>query len=216
MKNGLTQRQKQLLEIIYNNIQSSGYPPSFGEMKQELGVSSNQSVMDLLNKLIQKRLIKREEGTARAISILPLGYQSINKPILAQILGTATAGTPTEAVVAVGEWQALRGVHDNLIQLKGELSFIKVNGDSMINAGINNGDLVLIKKQQEFISGNIVLARVRADEFTIKRFISEDKPPYVYLKPENPNYDLIPFEDDTELIGKVMFIYKNGTLIPID
>ena len=207
MKNSLTPRQKQLLEIIFNYINNSGYAPSFEEMKQELGVSSNQSILDLLKKLI---------GTARGISILPLGCELIDKPIITPIIGTTTAGTPTEAVVAVGEWQALRGVHENLSQLKGELSFIKINGDSMINAGINNGDLVLIRKQQEFVSGNIVLARVRADEFTIKRFISEDKPPYVYLKPENPAYGLIPFEDDTELIGKVMFIYKNGTLVPID
>lgn len=216
MKNSLTSRQKQLLEIIYEYIKNSGYAPSFEEMKQELRVSSNQSVSDLLKKLINKKSIKRNGGTARGISVLPLGCKIINKPVITPILGTATAGTPTEAVVAVGEWQEIKGVHEKLIQLKGDLSFIHIHGDSMINAGINNGDLVLVRKQQEFISGNIVLARVRADEFTIKRFISEDKPPYLYLKPENPAYDIILFEDDTEMIGRVLFIYKNGTLIPLD
>lgn len=216
MKNSLTKRQKQLLSIIYDFFSTTGYPPSFEEMRESLGVASNQSVIDLLKKLLDKKVIKRDEGTARGISILPLGCEIINKPIITPVIGAAFAGTPAEAVINIGEWQEIKGVHEKLTQLKGDLQFIHVHGDSMINAGINDGDLVLVRKQPEFISGDIVLARVRGDEFTIKRFISEDKPPYVYLKPENPKYEVIPFEDETSMIGKILFIYKNGTLIPID
>ena len=79
----------------------------------------------------------------------------------------------------------------------------------MINAGINDGSIVLIKEQKEFVSGDIVLAQV-GDDTTVKRFISEDKPPYLYLKPENPKYNIIFFTDQVELKGKVISIVDNG------
>lgn len=79
----------------------------------------------------------------------------------------------------------------------------------MINAGIDDGDLVLVQEKTEFVSGEIVLADVEG-EYTIKRFISEDKPPYTYLKPENPEYPLILFKDNTELKGKVLSCLKNN------
>ena len=80
----------------------------------------------------------------------------------------------------------------------------------MINAGIEDGDVVLVREAKEFVSGEIVLAET-PEGTTVKRFISEDKPPYVYLKPENPNYENILFTDDVELKGKISSIMKNGT-----
>ena len=79
----------------------------------------------------------------------------------------------------------------------------------MINAGIDDGDVVLVKSQKEFVSGEVVLAQIGSDS-TVKRFMSEDKPPYVYLKPENPKYKNILFSDDAELKGKVISVLKNG------
>ena len=79
----------------------------------------------------------------------------------------------------------------------------------MINAGIDDGDMVLVKKEKEFTSGNIVLARI-GSESTVKRFISDDKPPYVYLKPENPKYKIIPATDEVTLEGLVISVLKNG------
>lgn len=206
MKKKITSRQKELLSIIYEYIKNSGYPPSFEEMKESLGVSSNQSVIDLLAKLDKQDLIKRNESAARSITITPLGYEILKKPPLVAFLGETSAGSPIEAIEIPGEWQA---VSSEVARLKDEIFLLKISGDSMINAGIDNGDVVLVKSQKEFYSGDVVLAELR-DESTIKRFISEDKPPYVYLKPENPKYDVILFEDEMRLVGKVISVLKNG------
>ena len=79
----------------------------------------------------------------------------------------------------------------------------------MVNAGIDDGDAVLVQTKKEFVSGEIVYAQI-GDGGTIKRFISEDKPPYVYLQPENPKYQIINFTDEMELKGKVVSIFKDG------
>ncbi|MCL4353210.1 transcriptional repressor LexA [Patescibacteria group bacterium] len=202
MKLNITERQKQTLSIIYDYIKSIGYPPTFEEMKDRLNVSSNQSVIDLLNKLEDKKIIKRNQSGARGIAILPFGYEVLGKPPLAPFLGVSHAGSPLTITEISGQWQRLPG---NVARLEDEVFLIKVSGDSMINAGIEDGDVVLVQKQKEFVSGDIVLARI-GDDSTIKRFISEDKPPYLYLKPENPKYDLIYFTKDVRLEGKVIRI----------
>ena len=214
MKSQITKRQKQLLSVIYRHVKNTGYPPSFEEMREKLGVASNQSIIDFLDKLKQKKFIKKEQATARGISILPRGYDVLNKPPIAPLLGTTSAGVPTEAIEITGEWKTLPSATDKLERLNGEVFLLKISGDSMINAGINDGDIVLIKTQKEFISGDIVLAHVGQDA-TIKRFISEDKPPFLYLKPENPKYDDLFFTDDTQLTGKVISVLKNGYWKPV-
>ena len=205
MKNILTKRQKELLSIIYNYIKNTGYPPSYEEMREELAVSSNQSIKDLLNKLVKINVLRKEEGLARGLSILPLGYKLLEVSPLAPFAGTTAAGLPVEMVEIKGEWQEMGQV----AQLKDPVFILKVFGDSMINAGIDDGDMVLVKSDKEFVSGEIVLAQI-GDSSTIKRFMSDDKPPYVYLKPENPNYKNIPFTDDVTLLGKVVQIIKNS------
>lgn len=205
MNLSITQRQKQTLAVIYDYIKKTGYPPTFEEMKDGLSVSSNQSILDLLNKLEVKRVIKRGDS-ARSITILPYGYEILGKPPLVPFLGISHAGAPIQALQIDGDWQKMPG---EVSKLQGNVYLIKVSGDSMINAGINDGAIVLIKEQKEFVSGDIVLARV-GDETTIKRFISEDKPPYLYLKPENPKYNIIFFTDQVELKGKVISIVDNG------
>lgn len=205
----ITKRQIELLSIIYDYIKDTGYPPTFEEMRGGLGILSNQSVIDLLGKLKEQGLIKRDEGGARTIAILPLGYEVINKPPFVPFCGTTSAGAPIESIEVDGEWQTMPSHDEELKKLKDEVFLLKISGDSMINAGIDNGDVVLIKSQKEFISGDIVLAQV-GDSSTVKRFVSEDKPPYIYLKPENPNYKNILFTDETRLAGKVISVLKNN------
>ena len=207
VKPALTKRQKQLLEIIYMHIKNTGYPPSFEEMKESLGVVSNQSIIDLLNKLETKKAIKRGADQARGIAILPLGHTMLGKPALVPFLGISHAGSPISAIEISGEWQELPG---GIARLQSEVFIIRVSGDSMINAGIDQGDSLLVESKKEFVSGDIVLADIEG-ETTIKRFMSDDNPPYVYLKPENPNYPLIPFTDNMRLIGKVMSVLKSGS-----
>lgn len=202
----ITTRQKELLGVIYQHIRDTGYPPSFQEMKEGLGVSSNQSVIDLLSKLERGWFIKRSESSARSIAILPLGYSVLEKPPLVAFLGAASAGSPTEVIEIPGEWEE---VSTDVAKLKGDVFLLKIIGDSMINAGIEDNDVVLVQGHKEFSSGNIVLAEI-AGETTVKRFISDDKPPYVYLKPENPNYSIVPFTEETRLVGKVISVLKSG------
>jgi len=204
---GITDRQKQLLGIIYDYIKNSGYPPSFEEMRERLSVVSNQSVTDLLQKLQNRQLIKKNEAGARSIALLPLAYETLGKPNLAAFLGLASAGVPIQTPDIDGEWETISG---EITQLKGEFGIIKISGDSMINAGINDGDTVLVRKQQEFVSGDIVLAQM-GDDWTVKRFMSEDKPPFLYLKPENPKYKNIIFFGDIRMKGKIISILKNNS-----
>lgn len=207
----ITKRQKELLSIIYQYIKDTGYPPTFEEMKDRLGVVSNQSIIDLLDKLEKQNFIKRNEASARGITILPLGYEILGKPPLAAFLGATSAGAPIEAIEISGDWQVMPG---GIAQLKDDVFLLKISGDSMINAGIGNNDVILVKSQKEFVSGDIVLAKI-GDDSTVKRFISEDKPPYVYLKPENPKYNIIPFTDEAHLDGKVISVLKNGYWKPV-
>lgn len=202
----ISPRQKDLLSIIYQYIKNSGYPPTFEEMRIRLKVSSNQSVIDLLRKLEEKKLIKKSETSARGIALLPLGYKVLGNPPLAAFLGITSAGAPIEPIEISGEWQSVSSV---AAILSDQVFLLKISGDSMINAGIDNGDLVLVKSQKEFSSGDIVLADIDG-ESTIKRFVSDDKPPYVYLKPENPKYPLIPAKDDMKMKGKVISVFKKG------
>lgn len=201
-----------MLSIIYNYIKNTGYPPTFEEMREQLGVSSNQSVLDLLNKLEKHRIIKRNESVARSIAILPLGYEVLGKPPLVPFLGISHAGAPIAAIEISGEWQTLSS---DVARLNEEVFLIKVSGDSMVNASIEEGDIILVKHQKEFVSGDIVLADVDG-ESTIKRFISQDKPPYLFLKPENPKYPIIHFTSTVEMKGKVISILKGGQWLSIN
>ncbi len=176
-------------------------------MREQLGVSSNQSVLDLLNKLEKHRVIKRNESVARSIVILPLGYEALEKPPVVPFLGISHAGAPIAAIEISGEWQTLS---PNISKLNEEVFLLKVSGDSMVNASIEEGDIILVKHQKEFVSEDIVLADVNG-ESTIKRFISDNNPPYVYIKPENPNYPVIPFTERVRLSGKVVSVLKKGT-----
>ena len=209
MEKPITERQKQLLKIIYDFIKSTGYPPTFEEMKENLGVSSNQSVVDLIEKLKKLSLIKKETG-ARTLTILPLGYKMLDLSQLVPLLGITTAGLPVEAIEISGDWQS---ISPEVSRLTEEMFMLKVSGDSMINAGIDDGDAVLVQTKKEFVSGEIVYASI-GDEGTIKRFMSDDKPPYVYLKPENPKYENILFTDEVRLKGKVVSILNKNQWKP--
>ena len=210
MKNALTTRQKELLSIIYEFIKNTGYPPTYEDMRENLGVSSNQSIIDLLNKLTKLKVLRKDSG-ARSLSILPLGYKMLKKDPLIPELGITTAGMPAEAIETLGDWRTLSS---NVARLQSDIFLLKISGDSMINAGIDDGDVVLVQKAKEFSSGDIVLA-YDGEEATVKRFISEDKPPYVYLKPENPKYENILFTDAVRLDGKILSVLNKNDWRPV-
>ena len=212
----ITQRQKQLLSIIYQYIDGSGYPPTFDEMREELKVSSNQSIIDLLRKLAEQGVIRKIEAHARGISILPAGYEALGRPPMAPFVGATSAGVPTQAVSFDGEWTQMPATHyDTKIErLKANVYVLRVYGDSMINAGINDGDHVLVQEKKEFSTGDIVLA-YDGDDATIKRFMAVNEPPYLYLKPENPKYDIILFRDSIRMAGKIVSILRGNQWLPV-
>lgn len=196
MQNIITKRQKELLHIIYKYIQTTGYPPSFDEMKEKLGVSSNQAIIDFLKLLETKGYIKRGAGEARSLQITNSGYSAIKEPPLIKLAGVTAAGPAIEAIEQ-NEWLSLPSSYkkyDNVFM-------VKISGNSMIEANIYDGDAVLIKEQREYKSGDIVLARI-GDDVTLKTFIAKDKK--TYLKPENPACRIIAITDDTYFLGKMI------------
>lgn len=196
-KTSITERQKELLTVIYRSIKDSGYPPTFEEIKSKLNVNSNQAVIDILQALEVKGFIKREEGTARGIKILDKGFAALEITPIVPRLGVVAAGLYKDAFEDV-EWQEVGS-----LKTTQDIFIVEVSGDSMIGAGIEDGDKVLIKKSREFKNGEIVLAR-DDDGLTIKTLVSKDG--RIYLKPENPKYPNIPIYPETRLLGKVIGI----------
>lgn len=207
MKSVITKRQKELLGFIYKHIEDAGYPPTFEEMKEKLGVSSNQSIIDLLTKLEKQKMLKREEGQARSIKILLSGFYALGVARSVPIAGISAAGPYIESYNDIfDKWIPLPGdksQKDGIMQLEDNVFVIQVHGDSMINAGINDGDMLLVKKSKEFKSGDIVVARTD-DGTTVKRFIAEGGKRY--LKPENPAYEnMVIIPGEIHFDGKVVF-----------
>lgn len=211
MKNAPTKRQKELLGIIYRSFKDNGFPPNFDELKENLNISSNQAIIDHLKSLERKGLISREEKSARGIKIKPLGYEILGVNPLVPIVGTSYAGAFAQSYEIAGAWQE---ISQEVQQLQDEVLIIKISGDSMINAGILDGDQLLVKLQKEFISGDIVLAQT-PDGTTVKTFISQDSPPYLFLKPENPKHKIIYFTEDVEMRGKIIGKYEQGIIKPL-
>jgi len=207
MKNSvaITKRQKELLQIIYSHIKTSGYPPSFEEMREKLKVSSNQSVIDLLEKLEDLRMIERDEGSARGIKITSKGYSTLGVSGLAPILGTTAAGVYIESFEEMNfKWVEIpKNIFPNeKIHRSEEVFVVKVNGDSMVNAFIDDGDMLLVNKAKDFKSGDIVVARTHAGT-TVKRFVADGGKRY--LKPENPNYaNIVIIPGEVHFEGKVI------------
>lgn len=206
MLSNLTAKQKRVLQIIYDYIESSGFPPTLADLKNELNLSSNQAILNYLTTLEEKGCLKREDGQARGIKILPLGLKSLEKEQLIPFLGASSAGPFIESLEnIVSSWIPLMGEvvkNEKVMQSKEDFFAVQVYGDSMINAGINNEDILLVKKTIEFLSGDIVVAR-SDDGTTIKRFIAESDG-RAYLKPENPAYPNIPIFAETFFDGKVI------------
>lgn len=190
MKSLITKRQKELLQIIYDFIKNTGFPPSFEEMRENLKVASNQSIIDLLEKLEKAQALKRNEGSARSINLTPFGFKVLGKQMF-PMLGVSSCGPFTESFQDVDfKWMEVPAgvLPEEKIKKTEDVFIIQIQGDSMINAGINDGDKLLVQKSKAFKNGDIVVAR-NSDGTTVKRFMVEKN--NIYLKPENPNYDII-------------------------
>jgi len=194
LRGKITPRQKEILEFVYSSFKAKGFSPTLEEFNEKFGFKSNQAIIDLLNRLEEKKLIKREEGSARSIVIRPLGYEAIKKEPLVRVAGVTAAG-PTIEAIEQNEWTEMPSGY----RMYEDVFIVEVYGSSMIEAGIYDRDKVLIKKEKEYKNGDIVLARI-GDEVTLKTFTHKDG--RIYLKPENPACRIIPITHETYFLGK--------------
>lgn len=190
MVKNLTEKQKGVLKFIFNKIKDDKIPPTIREIAQEFGFSSTGTVRDYLKALVEKGYIKVSEGKARAIELVKEAFQ-------VPIIGSVAAGSPALAVEEVEGYVDL----DDFFFSDSDIFALRVKGDSMINAGIMPDDLVLVRRQAAAEIGDIVVA-LFCEEATVKRLVKRDN--NFFLEPANPRYDLIPVNEDTSLIGKVI------------
>ncbi|MCM0083316.1 transcriptional repressor LexA [Geomonas sp. Red32] len=195
----LTARQQQVLDIVTGHINQYGYPPSLREIGKELGVSGTLGVMKHLEALEKKGYLRRQEGSTRGITLANQA-QAVSLPIV----GVVRAGALHPAIEEIEGHFAI----DRSQMQTGGTFFLRVKGDSMINACIQEGDLALVRPQPTAGNRDIVVAMV-AGEATLKRFYRE--PHRIRLQPENPNYDPIIInegEGEVSIVGKVVGIYR--------
>src|SRR5690606_7993090 len=198
----LTPRQRQMLEFNKREVQQRGYSPSVREMGQTVGLSSSSTVHGHLGKLEEKGYIRRDPKKPRAITILkPAGAPADDTDIVyAPVVGRVTAGEPILAVENIeGYFPLAREFAGN-----GELFLLQVRGDSMIRAGILDGDYVVVRQQPDALNGEIVVALL-GEEATVKRFYRENG--QVRLQPENDAYPPI-LAQDVQILGKVIGVYR--------
>ena len=200
----LTKRQEEILSYVKEYIVSHGYPPTVREIGKDLGVSSPATIHTHLNKLVEKGFIKKDGAKNRAIELLV--ENEFNKKdedvIEVPLLGKITAGSPIEAIEMPDEYFSLPAY---LVPNNKDVFTLKVSGTSMINAGILDGDIVIVQKQNVARNGEIVVAMTDDNEVTLKTFYKEDG--YFRLQPENDTMDPI-ILDNVSILGKAIGLYR--------
>ncbi|MCX7797924.1 MAG: transcriptional repressor LexA [Melioribacter sp.] len=204
----ITERQKEILDFIKEYIDFNGYPPTYREIGKKFNISSTFGVKRHIDALIKKGYLTNESRTSRTLSLVITNSQTKNKDIIdIPIVGRVAAGVPLFAEENI---EGNLTIDKNLIGNRTECFGLKVKGDSMINAGILDGDLVIVQPQREAKNGDIVIALV-GDEATMKRFTIKNGK--IFLVPENEKYEPIVIEnpEDFTIIGKVVGVFRSYT-----
>jgi len=200
--NELTPKQKQLLELLTDEIRSKGLPPSLSEIADKLKLKSKNAVAKLLRVLEDKGFIRRS-GKARGIEVLnpegdPIGLGTISLPLI----GRVTAGLPMLAEEQIEDWLNLPS---SLVRGRKDVFLLRVQGMSMKDAGILDKDLVLVK-QQKIADVNDIVVALLDDEATVKRLVKKEG--RFYLKAENKEYPNIYPEHEWSIQGKVIGVIR--------
>jgi repressor LexA len=202
----ISKRQQDILDFIKSEVRSKGYPPSVREIGQAVGLASSSTVHGHLARLESKGLIRRDPTKPRAIEVLEVDATTQiprNKVVHVPVVGKVTAGLPITAIENVEEYFPLP------LSIAGgdeQVFMLEIMGESMIEAGILDGDYVIVKHQQTANNGDIVVAMTEEDEATCKRFFKEKD--YFRLQPENSTMDPIILKNVT-ILGKVIGVYRN-------
>lgn len=230
----LTRKQLELLEFIQKRTTQDGVPPSFDEMKDALSLRSKSGIHRLITALEERGFIRRLAHRARAIEIVRLPESMGGEPAshgftprviegrrsdpphsaltVSQagsfdipVMGRIAAGVPIEAISEISHHVAVPG---GMISGRGEHYALEVKGDSMIEAGINDGDIVVIREQGVAENGEIVVALVEGHEATLKRYSRRGR--MVALEAANPAYETrILREDQVKVQGRLVGLIRN-------
>ena len=197
----LSNKQQQILEYMKAEVREKGYPPSVREICDAVGLKSTSTVHGHLSRLEKKGLIRRDPTKPRAIEILDPGFEAPQRELVnVPIVGTITAGTPILAVENIEDTFPIPVdyIHNDTVFM------LRVKGESMIEAGIMDGDYVVVRKQETAYNGEIVVAMID-DEATVKRYYKENG--HFRLQPENPTMEPI-IVPEVSILGKVVSLYR--------
>jgi repressor LexA len=199
----LTPRQAQILEYIQREVRSKNYPPSVREIGEAVGLSSSSTVHAHLAKLESKGYIRRDPTKPRAIELLDDDHSPafIHDVVNVPVVGQVTAGEPILAQQNIEDYFPLpkQMVHRDTVFL------LKVRGDSMVNAGIMDGDYVIVRQQASANNGEIVVAMLE-EEATVKRYFRESD--HIRLQPENDLYEPLR-SPHISVVGKVIGVFRH-------
>ena len=192
----LTDRQKSIFDYLSGFMEEKGFAPSIREMCREFKIRSTKAIHSHLKTLEEKGYIKRSSN-ARSIEILGR-KRVVNLPLV----GTVAAGRPILAVENIEDtipvaWDMAKNMRDGFI--------LKVRGDSMIDAGINEGDMIIVKPQPDANNGDIVVAMID-DEATVKKYFRRSD--HIVLQPYNSRYAPIKVTKEFRLVGKVQGLIR--------
>ncbi len=204
----ITERQKEILDFIQDYVDFNGYPPTYREIGKKFNISSTFGVKRHIDALIKKGYLSNESRASRTLSLVISKPSSDEKNIVdIPIVGRVAAGIP---LLAEENIEGNLTIDKNLIGNRNECFGLKVRGDSMKNAGILEGDLVIIQPQKEAQNGDIIIALL-GNEATMKRFVIDKG--NIYLVPENENYEPILVEnlEEFSIIGKVVGVFRSYT-----
>lgn len=206
-RGGLSRRQTQVLELIRETVAERGYPPTVREIGEELGLRSPSTVHSHLSALERAGAIRRDSTKPRAIAVLVgdgegAGAERSEPGREVPLVGRIAAGGP---ILAEENLEEVMTLPESLVG-SGKLFMLEVRGDSMIGAGILDGDLVVVRSQPDVEDGDIAAFLVDGEEATVKRLERRDG--RVILHSENPDYPPMEFTDGVESLGRVVTVLR--------
>ena len=203
----LTKKQSKLYNFLKDKIKKTNVSPSFEEMKIAMGLKSKSGIQRLINGLIERGFIEKKDNKKRAINIVNNSVSKKNNDLVINLplLGTIAAGNPVEAIENSDENIQIP-LH--LISANKKNYVLKVEGDSMVNKGIVDGDKAIIEYCNDAENGDIVVALINDNEVTLKK-LKKDKDK-IYLIPANNNYKIQSFKsDEIKIQGKLKGIIRS-------
>ena len=197
---GSEERQKNIFDFIKEFLMEKGYPPSVREIGKAVGLKSSSTVHGYLARLEEAGLIKRDPTKPRAIDILD--EKPWDKTVKVPLVGAVTAGVP---ILAEENIEDVFSFPQGLIGTRDDAFMLRVQGESMINAGIFDGDYILVRQQDTANDNDIVVALVNDNTATVKRFFREKV--CIRLQPENDTMEPF-YEKNVAVLGKVIGVYR--------